>query len=55
MNYFIAGAAGFIGSTFTKRLLADEKCEKIAPYLLNIECRSNDKSDLFKGDIYQLN
>ena len=32
MKYFITGGAGFIGSTLTKRLLEDEKCEKIVIY-----------------------
>ena len=49
-KFFVWGA-GFIGSTLTKRLLADEKCEKMATYLPNVEYRSNDWDDPFKGDI----
>jgi nucleoside-diphosphate-sugar epimerase len=51
MKYFIAGGAGFIGSILTKRLLTNEKCEKIATYLPNVEYRSNDRGDPFKGNI----
>lgn len=55
MNYFIVGGAEVLRSTLTKRLLAEKRCEKIAPYLLNVEYRSNDKGDLFNSDMCQLN